>query len=344
MERFETVFENSLLGNKIISSDLKIKQVNPALVSLLGYDKKEDLIGTKILDFAPDYCHKDWALLQEKLWDKLIPSFSLESCLLKKDGTLVWCQITTILFEDQGETLGYTIIEDITEKYYLRLQKEEFISVASHELKTPITVLKANLEIIERKIKADTSMPPDLIKFTATAAQSVVKLNHLVNDLLNSTKIDRGELELHKTIFILSDVVKSCCTHIRLEGKYKIVYTGNHLIQVYADQFKIDQVLVNLVNNAVKYAPQSLKIDIHAEKIKSFTKITIIDKGQGIALKDQKKLFERYFRATANHKASGLGLGLYISSEIIKKHGGEIGVDSIVGEGSSFWFTIPDAH
>jgi PAS domain S-box-containing protein len=344
MERFETVFENSLLGNKIISSDLKIKQVNPALVRLLGYDKKEDLIGTKILDFAPDYCHKDWTLLQEKLWKKLIPSFSLESCLLKKDGTLIWCQITTILFEDKGETLGYTIIEDITEKYYLRLQKEEFISVASHELKTPITVLKANLEIIERKIKANVSMPPDLIKFTATAAQSVVKLNHLVNDLLNSTKIDRGELELHKTIFILADVVKSCCTHIRLEGKYKIAYTGNHLIQIYADQFKIDQVLVNLVNNAVKYAPQSFKIDIHAEKIKGFTKITIIDKGQGIALKDQNKLFERYFRASANHKVSGLGLGLYISSEIIKKHGGKIGVDSIVGEGSSFWFTIPDAN
>jgi PAS domain S-box-containing protein len=344
MERFETVFENSPFGNKIISSDLRIKQVNPALISLLGYDKKEELIGTKILDFAPDYCHKDWALLQVKLWKKLTPSFSLESCLLKKDGTLIWCQITSILFEDHGETLGYTIIEDITEKYYLRLQKEEFISVASHELKTPITVLKANIAIIDRKIKADASMSADLVKFTATAAKSVIKLNHLVDDLLNSTKIDRGELELHKTIFILADVVKACCTHIRLEGKYKINYTGNHLIQVYADQFKIDQVLVNLVNNAVKYAPNSLKIDINAAKINGFTKISIIDKGKGIAPEKQAKLFDRYYRATSDNNTSGLGLGLYISSEIVKKHGGEIGVDSVVGEGSSFWFTIPDSN
>src|SRR5471030_191910 len=127
MERFETVFENSLVGNKIISSDLKIKQVNPALVRLLGYDTKEDLIGTRILDYAPPHCHRDWKLLQEKLWKKLMPSFSLETCLLKRDGTLIWCQVTSILFEDNGETFGYTIIEDVTEKYHLKLQKEEFI-------------------------------------------------------------------------------------------------------------------------------------------------------------------------------------------------------------------------
>jgi len=344
MERFETVFENSPLGNKIISSDLKIKQVNPALVHLLGYDHKEELIGTKILDFAPNYCHKHWALLQEKLWKKLTPSFSLESCLLKKDGTLIWCQITSILFNDQDETLGYTIIEDITEKYYLRLQKEEFISVASHELKTPITVLKANLQIIERKIKADASMPADLVKFTSTASKSVIKLNHLVDDLLNSTKIDRGELKLHKTIFVLADVIRACCSHIRLDGKYKIIYTGNHLIQVFADQFKIDQVLVNLVNNAVKYAPQSLKINIKVEKINGFTKISIIDKGMGIAPENQAKLFERYYRATSDNQTSGLGLGLYISSEIVKRHDGAIGVDSIQGHGTTFWFTIPDTN
>jgi len=120
-ERFETVFENSKLGNKIISADLKILQVNPAMVKLLGYDHKDEIIGSNIFDYAPDYCHKDWEVLRKKLWQKEMPSFSLETCLMKKDGTLIWCQVTSILFPDNGKTLGYTIIEDTTEKYYLKL-------------------------------------------------------------------------------------------------------------------------------------------------------------------------------------------------------------------------------
>lgn len=340
--RFETVFENSKLGNKIISADLKILQVNPAMVTLLGYESKEEIIGKEILDYAPDYCHGDWKVLQHKLWKKDTPSFSLETCLMKKDGTLIWCQVTSILFADHGKTLGYTIIEDVTEKYYLKLQKEEFISIASHELKTPVTVLRANTQLIERKLKLGGVITADIVKFSTITTKNVLKLNHLVDDLLNSTKIDRGELELHKTIFILSDVIKACCTHIRMEGKYKITYSGNQLVQVYADQFKVDQVLVNLVNNAVKYAPESLEIIISAEKIKGFTKVTVSDKGKGIEPDHLAKLFDRYYRASSESHASGLGLGLYISSQIIKKHGGDIGVDSIVGKGSDFWFTLPD--
>ena len=120
-ERFETVFENSKLGNKIISADLKILQVNQAMVTLLGYDHKEEIIGSNIFDYAPDYCHKDWEVLRKKLWQKEMPSFSLETCLMKKDGTLIWCQVTSILFPDNSKTLGYTIIEDTTEKYYFKL-------------------------------------------------------------------------------------------------------------------------------------------------------------------------------------------------------------------------------
>lgn len=343
MERFETVFENSLLGNKIISSDLKIQRVNPALVRLLGYDHQKDLIGTRILDYAPEHCHKDWKLLQEKLWEKLMPSFSLETCLHKRDGTLIWCQVTSILFDDQEQTFGYTIIEDVTEKYYLRLQKEEFISVASHELKTPITILKANLQLIDRDMVINQPVSNKLMKFFALAARNLTKLNHLVDDLLSSTTIERGELVLNKSEFKMAGVIEGCCTHIRLEGKYKITYTGNHALKVYADQYKIDQVLVNFVNNAVKYCPKSLEIIIHVEKVKDATRVSVTDAGQGIAPENLTKLFERYFRAGKGNFTTGLGLGLYISSEIIKRHGGEIGVDSVIGKGSTFWFTIPDA-
>lgn len=341
--RFKTVFENSRLGNKIISSELKILQINLALVNLLGYDKKEELIGKAILDYAPDDCHKHWKLLQGKLWEKSLPSFSLETCLIRKDGTIVWCQVTSILFQDNGETFGYTIIEDVSERHNLRSQKEEFISIVSHELKTPITTLKASLQLMSRKMKADPIVNDDIFRLCDNAERNVLKLTHLVDDLLNSSKIDHGQMSLNKSTFTLADVIEGCCTHIRLEGKYNIIYTGDHSLKVTADHYKIDQVLVNLVNNAVKYAPDSLDILIHVEKIPGFIKVTVTDHGDGILPENIPKLFERYYRVgSENHYASGLGLGLYISAEIIKKHHGNIGVDSVVGKGSSFWFTLPD--
>ncbi len=341
--RFKTVFEHSRLGNKIINPDLKILQVNSAMVALLGYDTKEELIGTKILDYAPTYCHKDWRFLQEKLWQKFMPSFSLETCLAKKDGTIIWCQITSIIFPDNGTTLGYTTIEDVTEKHKSRLQKEEFISVASHELKTPITSLKASLQLMNKVMKLNAPVTETIIKLSQNSERYVKKLNHLVEDLLNSNKIEQGELNLNKQTFTLSELIDDCCSHIRLEGKYNIIYEGDISLQLFADQQKIDQVVVNMVNNAVKYAPESLDILVGAQKIDNYIRITVTDKGPGISAEDVAHLFDRYFRAGNNAtKTSGLGLGLYISAAIVKRHGGDIGVESTIGEGTTFWFTIPD--
>ena len=196
-----------------------------------------------------------------------------------------------------------------------------------------------------RKMQRGADITEDIVKLCTNAERNVNQLNHLVDDLLDFNKIDQGELVLTKTNFKMGDVIDGCCTHIRLEGKYMLTYTGDHSLMVYADQYKIDQVLVNFVNNAVKYAADSLEIIIHVEKIAGFTKVTVIDKGKGIAPDDIKHLFDRYYRIGADiNLASGLGLGLYISAEIIKRHGGKIGVKSILGKGSNFWFTIPDQY
>lgn len=342
-ERFRTIFEDSRLANKIISPDLKILQVNMALVRLLGYDKKEDIIGTRILDYSPPEDHEHWQLLQQNLWHKATPFFCLETRLIKKDGSLIWCQVNSILFPDKVGLLGYTIIEDITEQRILKQHKEEFISVASHELKTPITSLKANLQLMSRMLKNETDDKERLVKMTQNAERHVIKLGYLVNDLLSSTKIEQGQLSLNKTTFILKQLVDECCSHIRLEGKYHIKYRSNGATSLFADRDKIDQVLVNLVNNAVKYAAESLGIRVDAKHIKGATRISVSDKGKGIAPENLANLFERYFRVTKdNNQSTGLGLGLYISAEIIRIHGGEMGVKSELGKGTTFWFTVPN--
>jgi PAS domain S-box-containing protein len=341
--RFRTVFEASRLGNKIITPELKILQINRAMVTLLGFESKEEVVGTMILDYSPPECHKDWRFLQEKLWERATPSFSLETRLQRQDGTIIWCQVTSILFPDNGETLGYTIIEDITERYNLRLQKEEFISVASHELKTPITALQATVQVMNRLVNEETIISQTLITMAANAQRQTKKLNQLVGDLLNSTKIEQGQLALNKNIFTVSDVVEGCCSHIPLKADHHITFTGDHSLKVTADQNKIEQVLVNLVNNAVKYAPNSKEIIIDVKKIDGFTKIAVSDKGQGIPPESLGKLFDRYYRADeSKRQISGIGLGLYICSEIVKRHDGHIGVESVLGTGSTFWFTLPD--
>lgn len=340
--RFRTVFETSRLGNKIISSDLKLQQVNSAMVSLLGYSCKEDLIGTKIIDYSPSDHKKHWQILQEKLWKKATPSFSIETTLMKKDGSIIWCQVTSILFQDKGETLGYTIIEDITEKHQLRLQKEEFISVASHELKTPLTSLKAVLQLLNRKVKNEPVITDKHINLAQSAVTYTSKLSNLVADLLNSTKIEQGQLTLNRSRFRLSEILNECCNHIFLDEKYYLTCQGNLLLDVFADQQKIEQVVVNLINNAVKYAPESAEIVVRIEDLEDCAKISVIDRGKGIPAENIPNLFDRYYRINNNgNETSGLGLGLYISAEIIRRHGGEMGVISEPEQGSAFWFTIP---
>jgi PAS domain S-box-containing protein len=342
--RFSTIFEYSRLGNKVIASDLKIVQVNPAMVALLGYDSKEEIIGTRILDYSPKENHAHWATLQKQLWKEFTPSFSLETVLIKKDGSFIWCKVTSTLFPDQGENMGYTIIEDITEKHELQLQKDEFIGIATHELKTPITSLKAALQLMNRMIKKEPNMPEKIVRLAFESQLYASKLTHLVEDFLNTAKLEQGKLSINKRWFPLSDVIEGCCNHVQLDRKHYITHSGDLNTEVYADRHKIDQILVNFVNNALKYAQESEEIAIKVEKLTDYTKISVTDKGKGIAPKDIPHLFDRYYQIKNGYNQSpGLGLGLYISAEIIKGHNGEIGVDSQLGQGSTFWFTLPHA-
>ena len=180
------------------------------------------------------------------------------------------------------------------------------------------------------------------IKLIEQSNRSMAKMSVLVDDLLNMNRMSEGQLKLKKTTFTLSEMLNLCCNHVRVEGRYELVISGDMDLRIYADEHRIDQVVVNFVNNAVKYAPDSMKIFLNIEKITGYAKISVRDEGPGIASHILPHLFDRYYRV--NHEGqsySGLGLGLYICSEIIKRHEGRIGVESELNHGSTFWFTIP---
>src|SRR6185312_1459016 len=179
-------------------------------------------------------------------------------------------------------------------------------------------------------------------KLIGQANKSLDKVTVLLGDLLNTTMVHEGKLKLNLKSVNGAEVIDDCCHHVRLEGVYKIVTKGDRGLTVYADPDRINQVIINFVNNAIKYAPDSKIITVHIEKVNDMVKVAVTDKGPGVTPDKVAHLFDRYYRVEENGiQGSGLGLGLYISSEIIKKHNGEIGVDSTPGKGCAFWFTLP---
>jgi signal transduction histidine kinase len=183
-----------------------------------------------------------------------------------------------------------------------------------------------------------------IVDLAKNAERHSRKLRLLVDDLLITTILPHEELELHKSLFSFAELIEGCCYHIQMSGTHTLEKTGDQSITMFADQQKVDHVRINLLNNAIKYAPDSKVINIGVEQIDNHTKVSIRDQGIGIASEDKIAIFERFKKIdNGQHSQSGLGLGLYISSEIVKRHGGKIGVDSIPGQGSSFWFTLPSA-
>jgi two-component system CheB/CheR fusion protein len=191
--------------------------------------------------------------------------------------------------------------------------------------------------------KMKNNHPDQLMhKMIDRANRNVNKTISLIDDLLNVSRINAGQLHLNKKKTAIADLITECCSHFKHETGYDILIEGDSPIELDIDEGRIEQVIINFVNNAIKYAPESKEIQVSYKKNGQKIKISVTDKGPGILPEKLPYLFERYYQVENTHGGnSGLGLGLYICSEIIKKHNGDIGVESEPGKGSTFWFTLP---
>jgi PAS domain S-box-containing protein len=262
--------------------------------------------------------------------------------LKRADGLYRWHLIRLMPIKTvEGVLLQWVgTATDIQELRILQQNKDDFISIASHELKTPITTLKASLQLLD-KMKNSPS-PLVFPKLIEHANKSLEKVYVLIEDLLNTSKANDDQLQVHPSTFNIKKVIGICCEDLSTNSAFTIKVKGDETLEVYADISRIEQVVTNFVNNAMKYAPRSKEIKVRIEKLLKEVKVSVIDKGEGISSHNISFLFDRYYRV--NHSGSmytGLGLGLYICAEIIKKHDGTIGADSEIGKGSTFWFTLP---
>jgi signal transduction histidine kinase len=224
------------------------------------------------------------------------------------------------------------------------LTRDEFLSVASHELKTPLTDMKMRAQLTRRRLLKDGQVDSQTIhKALDTFDRQSDRLNHLIENLLSVARINAGHITLEVEGFdfvpMLREVADQMETQVRAAGAHIVLRCPDCLLGCW-DRFRLEQVVTNLLSNAIKYGGAK-EIVVELTQVDHKVRLTVADQGIGIAQKDHNRVFQRFERAVGKSAFSGLGLGLYIVRQIVKAHGGAIGVDSSLGHGSVFWVSLP---
>lgn len=223
-------------------------------------------------------------------------------------------------------------------------RKDSFINMASHELKTPITSMKAYIQLRLRTLEKEPNRVTDLqttIDHNKRLLGQVDRLTTLVNNMLDITRIGAKKLELEKTEFFVDDFVGECISDLgELINHHRIEYVPSGLT-IYGDRYRLGQVLTNLITNAVKYSPNKDRVIVRCTKKGEYVTLSVQDFGKGIPKSEGDKIFDRWYRSrNADRDYPGLGLGLFISCEIVRAHGGTMWYKSKTGKGSTFYFQV----
>jgi PAS domain S-box-containing protein len=233
----------------------------------------------------------------------------------------------------------FGIVSDIHEQKLAERQKDEFLSIASHELKTPLTSVKAFLQLSQKAIPATEKA----YGFINKASSQLVRLESLISDLLDVSKINAGKMHYNLEQFEFSAAINEAVESVQqANAKYQIITARNDEVWYTGDRLRIEQVINNFLINAIKYSPNANQIIVRSEVHQNNLVVSVQDFGIGIAAENLNKLFDRYYRVdNTSMRFQGLGLGLYISSEIIKRHNGSFWIESEPDKGSTFYFLLP---
>ena len=293
-----------------------------------------DIFPKEIADTFQAHNQEVLQLEKEQAWEEVVSH---------DDGLHTYLSVKFPLFDPIGVPYAVCgISTDITERKALEKRKDDFIIMASHELKTPVTSLAAFAELLQLlcEQEGDTKYLPYLSQMNT----QVDKLTRLINDVLDLSKIQAGKLALQKTFVDLNALVKETVATLQFTTrKHQLLVVGTVKTKVLADQDRIGQVLTNLIANAIRYSPEPGNILVRLSQEENAVTVAVQDFGIGIPREHQAKLFERYYRVggTTENTFPGLGMGLYISHEIVQHHGGWMWVDSATGKGSTFSFSLP---
>ncbi|WP_316757542.1 PAS domain-containing sensor histidine kinase [Pedobacter aquatilis] len=272
------------------------------------------------------------------------PTYDFEIRIKRPDGTIHWLHVRgTVIFEDSVPVriIGTTI--DISEKKGLEVLRDEFLNIATHELKSPLSVVKGYLQLLHKFVLASGDDKHKLIAERAIIANG--KVERLMDEITDSRLHDQSAMILKKEQVNLPELIKEVIsnTNITHEEIQIVLSNKSQNTHIAADRYRIAQVLTNLVNNAIKYSPGESHIVIEIAGDSEDIRVSVSDNGIGIAENEREKVFEKFYRVeNSSQLAAGSGIGLYLCSEIIARHGGKLGIISNpTGKGTSAYFTLP---
>lgn len=345
-EKFRALMQNAFDVITIFNYDGTITYQSESIEKVLGYTAAER-VGKNI--FKNSTVLPEDRSIEKRLFQKCIDNpyniFRSEFRMVAKDGTIKIMEVSCVNLANNSNVRGIIkSYRDVTEQRLIQRQKEDFIGVASHELKTPVTSIKAYTQILHETLvtKNDSESAGILLKME----NQIDRLTNLINDLLDVTKINEGKLKLKKEPINLNELVEQIADDMQMTTKrHTIIMNQQAIPTIIADPEKISQVLINFISNAIKYSPTSNQIIINtflSENDKSVI-VSVQDFGIGISKEMQKNIFKRFFRLKdeATRTYPGLGLGLFISAEIVKRHKGKIWVESASNKGAKFYFSLP---
>ncbi|MFY1045981.1 ATP-binding protein [Chryseobacterium sp. GP-SGM7] len=262
-----------------------------------------------------------------------------------RDKKLRWLRATFQIYKDQ-KNLNFSYLSgtvaDITEKKLDEQRRTDFVGMVSHELRNPLAAIKGYVYILNRSAHKNNDLL--LAENMSKVDNQVKRMENLINGFLDVAHLGEGKIRLEKNSFDIARLFKRTEEEfLAAITSHRVIFAPLESVPIEADQDKIEQVLVNFINNAIKYSPTDTVIKVICHIKDGWLKVSVKDQGMGIPLKDQSFIFDRFYRveneATKNKK--GFGMGLYICKEIIERHNGQIGVESAEGEGSTFWFSLP---
>jgi PAS domain S-box-containing protein len=349
----ENLVENA--GDVIISTDLedRILTWNRGAEIILGYSKAEVIGQYLSVLLPPERFHE-----LEEMRAKVEISGALRDIEMRskrKDGGMIYLSLSiSPIREVEGKVVGFLrVAKDVTEKrrYERRLKeldkmKSDFVSNVSHELRTPLTSIKGSVDNMLDGLTG--SLNEKQVRYLARIKSNTDRLSRLINDLLDLSRIESGRVELRSTTLTLTALAEEVAEHLKSLAAEKLIRievpSPDPKVTVWADRDKVTQVLMNLIGNALKFTPQNGKVTVALEKNgDDYVQISVDDTGPGILPEERNKIFSKFYQFADidRQKPKGSGLGLAISKALVEMHGGRIWVESEIGKGSTFYFTLP---
>ena len=314
---------------------------NQSVYDFSGLDEKAMMTGWL------DLIHTEDLAEYVMTWKRSIESgesFLFEHRFKNRDAEFRWQLSRAVPLKDEYGKIQLWVgtSTDIHKMKETEQQKDFFISMASHELKTPITSIKGYVQILQSIYgEGEDQLLKNSLR---TVDKQIVTLTTLIADLLDLSKIKSGSLQLDKKYFSVDEMILEVVEEVEhTQPDYEIIYSSGNESMIFADQGRIAQVLINFLTNAIKYSPYSKSVSIHKTITDGFVTVSVQDTGIGISKADQAKIFQRFYRVEGQDEKTfpGFGIGLFIASEIVQRHEGKIWVESETGKGSKFYFSLP---